>query len=436
MFSIKKFQTGKWTNWAQTITAHPSEVKLPTSIEQVQQMVTSARNIRVTGAAHSFSAVAKPEQTALSLHYLRGLIEVDEVRQEALFYAGTYLKEVGPALAAHGFALSNMGDIQEQTLAGAIATGTHGTGLTLGSFADMVVEWTFVDGLGQVHIHRRGKDELSQALHVSLGLLGILVKVRLKVVPLYHLHYISTREPLSQVRQQLTDDIHYNRHIEWFYFPGCDMVQVKRSNIAPPQAMGKWQRDKEKMKVLLVENMGFYALSEICRIRPSLSQRVSAFSAANVTTTEKYGLSYEIFPTPRLVKFTEVEYAIPLHDLDTCLQVIHQNLQKSPFAVHFPLECRVSAGESGYLSPTQGEACAYIAFHMYKGMDDSAYFSWVHHLMQSFGGRPHWGKSHHLTATLVQQMYPDVFKFLRIREQYDPNNVFLTTYLKQLFYKI
>lgn len=438
MFSIDKWKdAGKWTNWAGNMISYPGEMYLPRSIEEVGSIVKRAREkkktIRVTGAAHSFSAVAMPEHIALSLHELRGLIHLDKDKQEATLWAGTYLYEIGPLLADYGFALINMGDIQEQTIAGAVSTGTHGTGVTLGSLSSTVMRWGFVDGTGEYREHKRGEDAVSEALHVSLGMLGVLVKVTLKVMPLYSLHYVGTREQLSNGLTKFAADIRRNRHVEWFYFPGCETIQVKRMNAVAPVFQSEWSKRVETLKLQIVENGAFYAVSELCKWKPSLSGTISKLSAASVVEGEKTGISYEIYPSPRSVKFQESEYAIPLTQFEACMEEIHETFTSGAFNVHFPLECRTTAGEAGYLSPTQGEESAFIAFHMYKGMSEEPYFKWVHTLMMKYNGRPHWGKQNYLTAGYVRELYPNVEEFLAIRAQYDPDEVFMTNYLKKLF---
>lgn len=438
MFSIEQWKSGgKWTNWAGNIISYPSEMYVPRSIEEVIIIVQHAREtkktIRVTGAAHSFSAVAMPEHIALSLHNMRGLISIDAEKQEATFWAGTYLYEIGPQLAKYGFALINMGDIQEQTIAGAVSTGTHGTGVTLGSLSSAVTRWCFVDGNGQYNEHTRTSDELSETLHVSLGMLGILVKVTIKVIALYSLHYIGTRDTLTNGLATFAQDIRQHRHVEWFYFPGSETIQIKRMNAMAPKYQSQWNKYVENIKLQIVENGAFFAMSELCKWKPSLSGAMSKLAAANVVEAEKMGISYEIFPSPRSVKFQESEYAIALPQFEACMEEIHATFKKGHLDVHFPLECRTTAGEAGYLSPTQGKESAFIAFHMYKGMAEEPYFTWVHSLMQKYQGRPHWGKQSHLTASHVHALYPNIDKFLAIRAQYDPDNVFFTHYLKQLF---
>ena len=437
MFSINDFRKGKWTNWSRSYVAHPGQVYLPTIIDEVCEIVkqhaVNKKTIRVTGAAHSFSPVALPEQSAMSLHNLRGLIEVDYEAQTATFYAGTYLHEVGPLLEEHGLALINMGDIQEQTLAGAISTGTHGTGVTLGSFASMVTKWGFVNGEGDYIEHQRGEDDLSKALHVSVGLLGILVTVTIQVIPLYSLAYTSERKNFYTEVRDFHQTIRENRHAEWFYFPGSELIQLKKMNMVPAQRPLASTKRLDELKVQLLENNLFSIVSSLVKWKPSLGLAVSKLSSQMIGEADRVGISYEIFPSPRSVKFVETEYAIPLEQFEACMEEVHDMFKRRQFNVHFPVECRTTAGEEGFLSPTQGKESAFIAFHMYKGMDEEPYFQWVHQTLERYGGRPHWGKVNRYDAGNIDTFYSNAQKFNEIRKYYDPRNVFLTGYFKRIF---
>lgn len=437
MFSLEKFQKGFWTNWSNQYAAYPGHVYVPKTIEEVCEIVKqhalTKRTIRVTGAAHSFSPIALPEQSAMSLHNLRGLIKVDKENQTATFYAGTYLYEVGPLLEQFGFALSNMGDIQEQTLAGVLSTGTHGTGVTLGSFSSMVTKWGFVNGEGEYVEHERGDDDLSEALAVSVGLLGILVTVTIKVIPIYGLSYKSERKNFYEEINNFSKTIRENRHAEWFYFPGSETIQVKKMNMVEPKIQPVFEKAVDELKVQIVENNLFSIASKLVKLKPTLALSVSKLSSKLIGEDSRVGLSFEIFPTQRKVKFVETEYAIPLENFEACMEEVHHTFVNRNFNVHFPIECRTTAGEQGFLSPTQGKESAFIAFHMYKGMDEGAYFEWVHDLLERYGGRPHWGKVNRYNASNIEHFYPEAQKFNEIRKILDPHNIFLTKYFKNIF---
>lgn len=227
MFSLRLWQgSNEWQNWVGYERATPEQKLTPSSVAELQDIVKNARankkRVRVTGAAHSFSGCAKPEEIAVSLHNMRGLISVDKEAKLATLHAGTYLYEIGAALKEHGLALENMGDVQAQTIAGAASTATHGTGITLGSIANQVVTWEWVDGKGEVHTHHRGDpktDELGNALHASLGMLGIFTKLTLKVVDLYGLKEANEVLGFEEGLARFHETAHSHRHLEWFYFP-------------------------------------------------------------------------------------------------------------------------------------------------------------------------------------------------------------------------
>lgn len=437
MFSVKDWvDTRKWQNWAGNVKGIPTQSLLPHDTKQLSNLIWNTqkqhKTIRVTGAAHSFSPIAKPDDIAISLHNMRGLIDINTETGEATFWAGTYLYEIGPILAQFGYALANMGDIQEQTLAGAIASGTHGTGVTLGSISNQVVMWGFVDGLGNYQEHTRGDDDLSNALHLSLGLLGVLVKATLKTVPLYSLKCQSIHYSFHTAIKDWDKMIREHRHVEWFYFPGVEQIQVKLMDQIPIVEQSKRAKTVEDLKNYVIENGLLYIVSEVCRKKPKTTKWVSYLSAKSIPTGVIQGLSYEIFPSPRKVKFLEMEYAIPLEKFQECMEEIHFTLKSHPFKVHFPIECRTTRGEKGFFSPTQGNESAFIAFHMYKGMSEKHYFRWVQTLMRKYNGRPHWGKINHLTKEQIMELYPKYLHFQQIRKKYDPENIFVTEYFKKI----
>ncbi|MBQ0140511.1 MAG: FAD-binding protein [Kurthia sp.] len=435
MLSIDKLRTGKFLNWAQNETAQQLNFHEPSSIEEISSIVEYVRaekkTIRTVGAAHSFSPVAKPQHHSMSLHQLRGLISIDKEHRQATFWAGTYLHEIGPVLKQYGLALENMGDIAEQSIAGAISTGTHGTGLQLRSISNQVVKWGFIDGTGQYReVTRQENDGMSQALHLSLGLLGVIVQVTFQALPLYALSYTSQHCTIEETLKNASTIMGEHRHAEWFYFPGQEKMQLKtmdqlESPTIQTSRFQKWTDD-------FMENNVLQLLSTGCKIFPKASHLVSKVSARGVPTGTKEEYCYDIFPSPRKVKFLEMEYAVPIAYFEAVLEEIHFVLKSKPFHVHFPIEIRVAAGESGFLSPTQGADSAFFAFHMYKGMPHEAYFTWAHRLLEKYQARPHLGKMNQLTYETMQAKYAQLHDFLAIREQLDPQNVFVTNYFNEL----
>lgn len=421
-----------WSNWASTYTKNGVRIYRPQSIEQVSDVVKQALNCRQTvrpfGAKHAFSGVAQPDTIALDLQQLRGLIRVDKQNEQATFWAGTYLHEVGPALEQHGLALQNMGDIDVQSLAGAISTGTHGTGVTLGSISSQVVRWGLIDGEGVYREIFRG-DPIAEALHISLGLFGIIVDVTIQAVPVYGLHYESSRMTVSDTLNQFRSIVENNRHAEWYYFPGQSQMQLKVMN---PVAYDDIQRRPAKAIDNFLENNVLQAMSTICKMVPRATKWVSKLSADVVPIGEKEDVSYRIFATPRQVRFTECEYAIPLEHFEAFLEEFHHLMTRQLFNVHFPIECRTQKGEGGLLSPTQGRDCAFVAFHMYQGMPYKRYFRFVDELLTKYEGRAHFGKMNRYTRSELDRLYTDINIFLARRVEFDQQGVFMSEYAKNM----
>lgn len=442
MFSLSQWTgSADWRNWTGYVSAIPEQKLAPQSIEELQNIVKTAvkehKRIRVTGAAHSFSGCARPEEIAVTLHHLRGIDKVNQEAKEVTLFAGTYLHEIGDMLREHGFALENMGDIQNQSLAGSICTGTHGTGITLGSVSSQVVEWEWIDGNGELHHHRRaedaGSDDLGNALHISLGMLGIFTRLTLKVVDLYGLREECAVFSFDKGLAQFHDATHAHRHMEWFLFPGTNKLQQKTLTVIDPKPMSKLQKFKDGIESKVVLNGAFYLISEYARFNPKHTKRVSQLSANNIPNTVREGYSYEVFPKPRGVVFNETEYFIKMSDFERCISEINEALLDDTMGSHFPIEVRAHKSEGGFLSPTQGVDSVALSFHVYKGIDSEPFFDWVKQQMQKWQGRPHWGKVNKLSHQELVELYPDLPKFLALRQQYDPHNVFMNRWLDEKF---
>lgn len=438
MFSLNDWQTKKtWNNWVGYEKTTPEQKLTPKSVEELQEIIRNAskngKRVRCTGAAHSFSPVAKPEEVAISLHYMRGIVSVDKEKMEVTLKAGTYLHEIGPALLEHGVAIINMGDVNNQTIAGAVSTATHGTGIDLGSVADPIVAWKWVDGNGELHEHKRGDDDLSNSLHLSLGMLGVMVEFTMKVIPIYGLHESSVAISFEEARDQFMDVTNSVRHMEWFLFPGTNRVQQKILKVCDPKPMSKWQHVKDEFEGKVLLNGAFYLMSELAKKKNKYIKTVSKISADNIPNTVRSGYCYEVFPKPRGVYFNESEYFVDLDKHKEVLTHFNDALMNDTKLSHFPIEVRTHRAETGFLSPTQGKDKLVMSFHVYRGIDSDPMFNWLKEEMKPWEGRPHWGKVNKLSNAELRELYPNIDKFLAIREQYDPNRVFMNQFLQERF---
>lgn len=428
-------QRNTWRNWARNLSATGFQWVQPKSTQEVCDAVIRARKagqrLRVVGASHSFSPVAAPQELLMSLSHLRGVLAFDPQAQEVTVAAGTPLSELGPALMQQGWALANMGDVHAQSIAGAVCTGTHGTGIDLPSISASVVGWEFVNGQGELVKHRRGDDDLSLALHLSLGLLGVFVAFTLKVVPLYGLLERSESMDFESGLAQFLERTHDVRHLEWFLFPGSNRLQQKTLELVEPAPLSLRQKFSDQIESKVLLNGLFYLVSEWGRRFPSYIPKISRLAAAGIPNTTRQGYSYEVFPKPRGVRFVECEYFVKLSDYKEVLTRCNEELLQDTKDSHFPIEVRVQPGESGFLSPTQGEPSLVLSFHVYKGIPYERMFAWAKELMKSYEGRPHWGKVSLLSHQETRALFPQLDRFLAVRERCDPDRVFVTPYFAQ-----
>ncbi|MGE7056984.1 D-arabinono-1,4-lactone oxidase, partial [Paenibacillus glucanolyticus] len=367
----------QWSNWSGTVRANPRTVLHPTSTQEVVKIVQmcrqEGRRLRVVGSGHSFTPIAASEDCLVSLDGMQGLVHVDAEGLTATVWAGTKLKLLGELLFRHGLAQENLGDIDVQSIAGAISTGTHGTGRSFGNISTQVVGFMVVTGTGEVlECSRESHPDWFRALQVSLGTLGIIVQVTLRLEPSYRIEYESRRVTLNECLKQQARLAEENRHFEFYWFPYAEPCQIKLMNKTHQEA--KEHRFKDYFNEVLVENTLFGLISELCRKLPKASPYVSRFSASQVPLGRKVNHSHRLFATQRLVRFNEMEYNLPVEALNAVIEDMREELSRSKFHVHFPVECRYAKGDDIWLSPAYGRDSAYIAVHMYKGMPYEDYF--------------------------------------------------------------
>jgi FAD-linked oxidoreductase len=426
----------RWQNWPGSVRAAPREVVAPGSLDELARLAGTwgreGRHVRVVGAGHSFTPLVQTDDVLVSLDGMQGVISIDADNRMAKVWGGTHLKRLGDELLAQGLAQENLGDIDKQSIAGAISTGTHGTGVNFGSIATQVVGLTLVTASGEVlECSVEQHPDIFKAAQVSLGALGIVAAVTLRVVPAQRLHYQARREPLAECLANLERYKAENSHFEFYYFPFTKWAQVKFANEtdAPPNGKRLWGTVND----LVLENGLFWVLSEACRAVPRLTYTGSAISAWGVASVDETNHSHEIFATPRLVRFQEMEYSLPAEQFVETLEEVRACIDRERFRVHFPLECRFVCADDIWLSPAYGRDSAYIAAHMYRGMPYREYFAALEEIFLRHGGRPHWGKHHTLDAAQLASLYPHWQDFLRVRAQLDPQGVFLNDYLRRLF---
>jgi FAD-linked oxidoreductase len=425
-----------WQNWSGSVSSNPSKIVYPATQAEIIAIVKDCKkrnlSLRVVGSGHSFTPLVKTEGVIMSLDNYSGVIEVDQAKQQATVLAGTKIKKLGEDLFNSGLAQPNLGDIDVQSIAGAISTGTHGTGVTLGNISSQVVALTLVTADGEViECSAEHNREIFKAAQVSVGALGIITKVKLQCVPAYKLHYVWQKKKLSDCLDNIEKYKSENRNFEFLWFPHTDWVQAKFINKTGLEP--KKNNLFKKFNDLVLENGGFWLLSEFARRFPDKAPNISKLAADLISDGSDVNYSHRIYATPRLVRFNEMEYNLPAEHFTAAIREIDRTIRQNRFKVHFPIECRFVKSDDIYLSPANGRESTYIAVHMYKGMEYKAYFEAMETIFKKYEGRPHWGKMHTRTAAELRSLYPDWAKFQAVRQQLDPQNFFLNEHLNNLF---
>jgi FAD-linked oxidoreductase len=428
-------QTRSWHNWSGSVQCRPQQIAKPVSIDALVQLIkvcsSDHRHVRVVGSGHSFTPLVQTDDILVSLEHLQGLEEIHSECGTVTVLAGTQLNTLGEALYAHGLAQENLGGIDAQSIAGAISTGTHGTGRRFGTLSTQLDGLTLITATGELlECSPEQNPDIFKAAQLSLGTLGVIARVKLRVVPAKRLHFKSHRERLSDC---LTNLEHYNQensHFELLWFPHTPWVQAKFLNETEiPVSKGSLWGNFNK---IVIENGLYWLLSECCRLLPPLSRTISAISTMAIAPVNEVNYSHRLYVAPRVVPLQAMEYAIPVEHVQTALSEIQACIHRYRFQVHFPLGCRFVHADDIWLSPAYQRNSAYIAVHMYRGMEYQSYFQRIEEILQRYNGRPHWGKMHTQDAARLADLYPRWHDFRRIRSALDPQGLFLNDYLRQL----
>ncbi|HRK28151.1 MAG TPA: D-arabinono-1,4-lactone oxidase [Chitinophagales bacterium] len=425
-----------WKNWSGIVSYQPQKVYMPYSEEEIVEVVkhnaARKRKMRTIGSGHSWTPLCETEQALISLDNYQGIESVNHAAMQATVYAGTKIHQLTQMLFQEGLALENLGDIDRQSIAGAISTGTHGTGINFGIIPTQIIGLKLVTASGDVvTCSAQENPDVFKAAQVSLGVLGIISTITFQCVPAYKLRYVADKENLHSCLANIDNYNAHNRNFEFYWFPYSDVCQTKFSNITDEPVQDNPVSDY--LNGVVLENGIFGAVSEAVRLAPNLTTKVAKLASTLVSPFSKTNWSHKVYATPRMVKFNEMEYNLPIEQFkDTLLEVVDA-FNHYRFKVHFPLENRFLKGDDIYLSPAYGRDSAHISFHVYKGMPYKAYFDAMESICRNHQGRPHWGKLHNLTAKELQPIFPKWNDFLKVRRSLDPNGLFLNGYLRQLF---
>ena len=365
-----------WSNWSRGQSCAPAEHVRPASRAELSEAVARGRAVRVAGAGHSFSGLVPTDGTLLSLDRLDRVLEVDRDSGLVRVQAGIRLHRLVRELHAHGLALPNLGDIDAQSLAGALVTGTHGTGAKLGNLAASVeaMELVLADGS---ELTVDGGDEL-RAARVGLGALGVVAVVTLRCVPAFRLHAVDRPLPLDDVLGELDRHVDGNDHFELFTFPHSPIALTRTNNRSDAPPTPRRPR-REWLQDVVLDNHVFGLLNRVARRAPKTIPSLNRLAGRSASQRERVADSFDVFASPRLVRFEEMEYALPREHAVEAMRAARQILERYP--VSFPIELRFSAGDDALLSPAHARESAFVAVHVFEGMAFEAPFREVEAVM-------------------------------------------------------
>jgi len=431
-------QEVSWSNWAGNQRVEQASRYLPKTESELQQIVrhasTNRLRVKAVGSGHSFTAISLAEEILIDLSHYDQVIEIDKTKNTVTVQSGIQLSKLNIELHRNNLAMQNLGDIAYQTIAGAISTSTHGTGLKFSGIANQVVAMRIVlADSSVVDCSPEINAELFHCARVGLGALGLISTVTLQLISAFNLSVIEEPMRVDDVLANLDHHVECNDHFEFFWVPHTGWALTKRNNrtseVAKP--MSKFSHWYSKT---LMENYAFGAVCMLGRAKPSLIPKL-AKALPSSGRNEYCDASHKVFTSKRIIKFYEMEYAIPREACEEALNRVRRMVKDSGFFLNFPVEVRFTAPDEIPLSTASNRESAYIAVHIYKGMNYVPYFREVESIMNSYQGRPHWGKLHFQDAKSLAPRYPQWDVFQNVRNLVDPNRTFANRYTETVLGK-
>ncbi|MEJ7795736.1 MAG: D-arabinono-1,4-lactone oxidase [Nocardioides sp.] len=429
----------EWRNWSGLVSARPTEVYAPRTTADVVAAVVAARavdtTVKMMGTGHSFTAIAAPEHTMLLPTHLTGIRSLDRDAMTVTAGAGTPLHVLNHELERLGLSLHNMGDIAEQTLAGAVSTGTHGSGGRTASLSAQLAGMELVTGTGEVlQASATENADVFDVARVGLGALGVFTTLTFHVEPLFTLR--AHERPMSwpDATAALLDLADAHDHLDAYWFPHTDRMLVKtndRLDTPPEQAepLPSWRAWLEDE---LLSNTLFEGVNRVVHALPAAIPAINDVSSRLLGERTYSDVAHRVFTSDRKVRFKEMEYAVPRGAGIAALREARRAIDASDWRISFPVEIRVAPADDVPMSTSYGHDSVYLAFHTYAAADHVPYFLSVERIMRDHGGRPHWGKVHTRMVDDLAPSYPRFDEFLALRDRLDPDRVFDNAYLRRV----
>jgi L-gulono-1,4-lactone dehydrogenase len=426
-----------WRNWAGNQSSQPVRVRSPRGTEEVVAAVHAAAaaglTVKATGAGHSFTPIAATDGVQVLPHRMSRIRSVDMDAGQVTVEAGMPLHAFNDAIAALGLSLANMGDIAVQTVAGATATGTHGTGRDSAGLAAQIAGLELVTADGSVLTCSATENpDVFAAARVGLGALGIVTAITFSVQPAFLLHAVERPMRWEEVLADLDGLADRNEHFEFYWFPHTEYCLTKQNNrtdgpARPLSRLRGWWDDE------FVANNVFGAYARLGRRIPGMVRRGNLLSGVLLSAREYVDAAHKVFTSTRRVRFVESEYALPRESLPQVLRELRRTIEASPWRISFPIEVRFAPADQVWMSTGHGRQTAYVAIHQYIGSPGlDWYFPAAERIFCAAGGRPHWGKLHTRGPEYLAAACPRYVDFVALRDKLDPQRRFTNPYLTSI----
>ncbi len=425
-----------WRNWAGEQHCAPHAIERPRSeaelIDVVGRAADQGLGVRAVGSGHSFTDAACTDGVMVSLDRMGAVLEADPSSGLVRVQGGIVLRDLALALAARGLALENQGDIDAQTISGAVSTATHGTGTGFVNLSGQLAGVRLVTAAGEA-VELTGDDDPQafRAARVSVGSLGVISELTVRCVPAFRIRRIDEPQPLAEVLGALEELADGHDHFEFFAFPYTDTALTLTSTRTDEPARPR-DRYAAWIEEELVYNGVFGALTRLGRVFPALVPSLNRLVTRMSSGSEQLDSSHRIYAHDRRVRFTEMEYAIPSQAARVAIERVMDLVERRSLPVGFPIEVRFVAPDDALLSPSHERPTCYIAVHMVAGVEFESLFRAVEEIMREYGGRPHWGKRHYRTAADLAPAYPEWEAFQSVRARFDPTGVFTNDYAERV----
>lgn len=399
-----------WTNWVGNQSCMPSSILPVKNEDETAAAVHRARDtgctIRTSGSGHSFSPVVNTDGILLDSSALNGIVSIDPMAKTITAGAQTVIRDIGAPLLDAGLALKNQGDINTQTLIGAVSTATHGSGLEFGSFSGELVACRLVDGTGEVRALSRDRDpDVFPAVQCAIGTLGIVTEVTIACTDAYRLKEDIEIMHVDALRERWNDYLSSYRHFSFFWMPTDGSSVLYGFPEAP---------------------------ADSCYVK-LYSETDAPAGSGGSEVGKRVDEAYRIYPHVFEPNFHELEYFVPLVEGIDVFEA-HRDLMLSrlPDSV-FPMEVRFVRSEDAWMSPNYQRDNMVISVSGAPGTDYWPYLRACDEHLYERNGRPHWGKLHFMTAERLAERFPRYDDFRKAREAFDPNGIFLNEHLRPLF---